>query len=960
MKPEARSQIVLSVTQSKAKMYEYNVPLEEHIRLTDDPAKLFRLTIGILGDLSVAINSGNATNEYILEMRDSLRFSAQFFNAFIESHLGLENELFISLLGSTAYYLCDLPGSSNILAERLKNPSVNIGLYGLENLLTWFLLTKNFPTPLPEIQVSPYKDLIRAIYTVYLEFNLTGNRSNDVVDLVNQIHDLAYDIGEPRELLLADLIGAVIRKRIENSTWICLPKYTGLPVSEWADTIAKPNFIREFWPAQHLLGNSGVFKGQSAIVQLPTSAGKTRAAEIIIRSAFLANRISLAVIIAPFRALCHEIRHNLLQTFQGEDINVDELSDVMQQDYYFEGILTNKNIIISTPEKFNYVLRHDPNLAQDIGLIIYDEGHQFDNGSRGITYELLLTSLKTHLLESVQTVLISAVISNANIIGEWLIGDEAVIVEGTNLLPNFRSVGFATKKDHGRDLYFVNSEDPNKQELFVPRVFNQYNLRKKIVFPKLDEGRDIALYLGLKLANKSSSIAIFCGTKKAVGKMCETVTKIYRNGLEIPKPADTSNRNELLKLVHLHAVNFGVDAIATKAAEIGVFSHHNNIPQGIRLAIEFAMKEELINFVICTSTLAQGVNLPIRYLIITSVYQGEERIKVRDFQNLVGRSGRSGMHTEGSILFADTDIYDEHNHWFEVKQLLDPTKSEECESNLLSIFDPIYNQFKDAELYVDIKDLVEVYLQGREALSVLVHNLYDQHLDLNFTLNGLLYQIDQKVSILSAIESYLMSNWDIDAEKMESEKIISLAQSTLAYFLASETQKKQIEKLFFSLEENIEMQIPEISKRIIFGKTAYGTPDSLSILKWLDEHIQEINTQQSDIELLITLWPLIADNIHNRNFIKCNQSESLIRMAISWLEGNTFHYIFQELETSGAKRIAGSHLWNYKIEDTVDICENGFAYEGILLLGALIELIPVLKSEDTNLLVDRIKYLQKR
>ena len=59
------------------------------------------------------------------------------------------------------------------------------------------------------------------------------------------------------------------------------------------------------------------------------------------------------------------------------------------------------------------------------------------------------------------------------------------------------------------------------------------------------------------------------------------------------------------------------------------------MPHGIRLAIEHAMRENLIRFVVCTSTLAQGVNLPIRYLIVTSIYQAGEPIKVRDFHNLL-------------------------------------------------------------------------------------------------------------------------------------------------------------------------------------------------------------------------------------------------------------------------------------------------------------------------------------
>ena len=74
----------------------------------------------------------------------------------------------------------------------------------------------------------------------------------------------------------------------------------------------------------------------------------------------------------------------------------------------------------------------------------------------------------------------------------------------------------------------------------------------------------------------------------------------------------------------------------------GIFSHHSILAHGIRLAVEHAMRDH-VRFVVCTSTLAQGVNLPIRYLIVTSVYREHgTRIKVRDFRNLIGRAGRVG------------------------------------------------------------------------------------------------------------------------------------------------------------------------------------------------------------------------------------------------------------------------------------------------------------------------------
>lgn len=69
------------------------------------------------------------------------------------------------------------------------------------------------------------------------------------------------------------------------------------------------------------------------------------------------------------------------------------------------------------------------------------------------------------------------------------------------------------------------------------------------------------------------------------------------------------------------------------------------------------MKESLAKFIICTSTLAQGVNMPLRYLIINNTQQGSDSISVKDFQNLIGRAGRAGMYTEGSIIFAKGNIF---------------------------------------------------------------------------------------------------------------------------------------------------------------------------------------------------------------------------------------------------------------------------------------------------------------
>lgn len=176
----------------------------------------------------------------------------------------------------------------------------------------------------------------------------------------------------------------------------------------------------------------------------------------------MADRVSLAIIIAPFRALCHEIKNSLVEAFHNEPTIVDELSDVLQTDFKITEFLGHQQILVVTPEKLIYVLRHAPDLAAHVGLLVFDEGHQFDSGTRGITYELLLTSLRFMIPKGTQKVLISAVISNAEAVGEWLNG-EPNVVEGTTLIPTFRSVGFVSWLDSLGRIEYVDSRDAEQK-----------------------------------------------------------------------------------------------------------------------------------------------------------------------------------------------------------------------------------------------------------------------------------------------------------------------------------------------------------------------------------------------------------------------------------------------------------------------------------------------------------------
>jgi POLQ-like helicase len=968
MKPKRNSRRLLSITQSKAKMFEYEVPEAEHVAVT--PSRLLPLSVGMLGDLAATINSGRSEPEQIQTLRNSLPFSARFFDAYVQTRIDSEIAPYLLVLGSAAYYLSELPGSSLLLAKSIRDSNSVLAGFGLGTLLTW-ILKREYATTI-DLQNSPFREFLLPIPPLLRQHDADGTGDQELLEHIKELRAFIYQQGTPRQLLLADLIGAMIKKRLENSTWGTLPRYSDIEREKWAGVLRKTTFIKEFWPAQHRLGEKGIFRGKSAIVQMPTSAGKTKAVEIIIRSAFLSTRITLAVIVAPFRALCHEIKGNLIGAFQGEAISIDELSDVFQIDFSTERLLLGRQVLIVTPEKLNYVLRHSPELADKIGLLIYDEGHQFDNGTRGITYELLLTALKARIPPSTQTILISAVISNADQIGRWLLGDEFEIVSGNNILPTFRSIAFTSWQDQRGRLEFVQPQNIDEEEFYVPRVIEQCSLLKKgkesreRVFPEKSEGNEIALYLGLKLASKGG-VAIFCGQKKTVTRICNKAVDIFERKIPLQPPSKTiANKSDIHKLVYLHEANMGAEATATRSAQLGIYAHHNNIPHGIRLAVEHAIKEEMASFVVCTSTLAQGVNLPIRYLFVSSFYQAGQQIEVRDFQNLIGRSGRSDKHTEGSIIFSDPVVFDERRmkdgswRWHTAKTLLDPVNSKPCASVLYSIFDDLQSDDERRNYPIDPFALIEAYNNGHDALESELARIVAQHADQNLTIDGVRKHATARIDLIAAIESYLMAQWDESHPELDIEGVAALARGTLAYFLANEVQREKIVRLFVLLARNIAERVPDVQTRSIFGKTLFGLQDAASIALWLHKNLDEFLSLSDEAAILNLLWPLLVEHVHNRAFRNCDKPELLGELATRWIAGQPFHELHRFLVDAGARMIAKSKRFQYDVEDIVDICENGFAYNGMLLVGAVIEFLQGMNNIGIENLVRVMRSFQKQ
>ncbi len=951
MKPEANSRRLFGITRSKGKMFEFGLPAALHIAIPEGsrPEELFPLTVGTLGDTAaVVVEQEDPERNPADAAIDDLRFSAGFFDAYLASKFSPNLNSEIALLASATYYLAGRPGSSLVLSRGISAPNDETPLQAVAR----WLLQANW-TELPTSLAPPFGESLHKLVETISRHYRDGTGASEAINTCAGLRSQAYRTASSQDLFLVDIISAVVKRRMSSSTWTNLPSLTGIPTSSWSRIITRNEFPKELWPAQLLIGKAGIFSGSSGLIQMPTSAGKTKSIEIIIRSIFMSGRGKLAIVIAPFRALCHEISNSLRGTFDNAEAKVNELSDALQLDYLEKlaeilGIqeVASNYILVLTPEKFLYILRQTPTLVNDVSLVIYDEGHQFDSGSRGITYELLLTEIKKLLPSTAQTILISAVIQNAAAIGNWLIGENAKLVQGKDLSPTTRSVAFASWAERLGQLMFYETASLKKPDYFVPRIIEQRELartrrEKAKFFPERGNATDVALYLGLQLAGNGAA-AIFCGRKATASKFAARAVEVYERNLDMPSPAGYSDQEEISRLKNLYHLHFGEVSTTSKAASLGIFSHHGNTPHGIRLSVEYAMQRDKIRLVACTSTLAQGVNLPIRYLIVSGVYQGAERIKTRDFHNLMGRAGRAGKHTEGLVIFSDPAIYDSRmvERWRmkSAAELLNPELAEPTTSSLLSILGPFTSPLGN-EFVVEPATLCRLLLHGKDTWHSWATDMVASNRGSGLDVSSLIRELNYRRKLIVSIESYLMANRGPETFAEYSQRVTQLAVETLAYHLADEQQKSALVSLFISVAEYIQGRTSDPEKQVRYGKTLLGVEDTQMIEAWASDNKEFLLTLDSNESLLGAIWPLFSE-LSQDGFFRNILPQSLpLELVTMWIKGNPYKDLFAHAKTVSGTKPWGQRRAALKDDDIIEFCESTLGFECPLIVGAVLQFL---------------------
>ena len=933
---------MLKYQKAKAKLVEYDIPQKDYPKFPLNSNELSYPVVYILSRYAESVIENNVAD--MEEFSPHLVAASQYFDAAVGANDREEYDADFLLSGAAAYFLSDDFGSAKVLCSEFFvriNPEINEPQKITGNLLGYLLLNRDFHISVDTPNGEKVCHSLLAYYN-------TGEGVEKIRGLLSEYRKAVYENDAPMEIYYVDILCAIVMVALSKSSWILLPRYSELDQSLWSDYLKGPKAPRMLWPAQQLIGEKGVLRGQSAIVQLPTGVGKTKSIELVIRSSFASGRATTAIIVAPLRALCNEIANDMISAF-GDEVLVNQFSDVLEEDFSLELFLSFKSkILICTPEKLSYIIHHQADFLDEIGLYIFDEGHMFDDGSRGAIYELLISEIRSHISGKEQIILLSAVLSNAEQIHKWLLGEAGVLASDSKIKATPKTIGFASQT---KDIHYY-SDDSAQEDFYVPRSIEVIALqkrpreKKRRYFPELTDAKDIAIYYANKLC-KNGGVAIFANRTSTVLTVINRIIELRDRGCLLAEIKGNSDGKEMSRLAQLMSDYYGEQHPYTIACYLGVVPHYSNLPNGLRLAVEHACRNKALRLVVCTSTLAQGVNIPIKYLFMTSFMVARNSMQIRSFQNLMGRTARSGMYTEGSVIVTDPRLFDNRNNringgnlrWNDCIKMFDSSASEPCGSSILSLVQNIVVDYQAGFIGSDVaKFIIENYSKN-DCFNQLMSELSSAILERypSKTNNNIAESVKFRKRTMEAIENHLCFVFSND-ENTDRQAIASeICKETLAYFMANDDEKVLLERIF----DVIALKISDFdySQLKNYARTMIGIDLSLQIEKWIAEnHLTQQNyTNEQLVEMIISFF----QETHTlKKGTKC-----FADICQMWLDGCSFVGMYEST--------------SLPIADLEDICNKSISYELSFFVGSIIDIIEISDEDIVNPLPNLLR-LQRR
>ena len=458
----------------------------------------------------------------------------------------------------------------------------------------------------------------------------------------------------------------------------------------------------DLWPSQLDAASRALDLTDNMVVSLPTSAGKTRIAEICILACLASRR--RVMFVTPLRALSAQTESVLERTFTPLGKTVSSLYGGIGVNSVDEHLLRERNIVIATPEKLDFALRNEPSLLDDVGLIVFDEGHMIGLGEREVRYEVQIQRLlRRSDAARRRIVCLSAVLPESDKLDDfvgWLTGDNESGLIQESWRPTRLLFGeIRWQRNYGRLEFTVDEERP-----FVPRYITETVPsfgRRKTPFPR--DQRELCLATAWRLVEDGQTVLIFCPLRRSVEPFADAIVDLNDRGL-LPSLLNVEHRT-LHTALAIGAEWFSPTHSLLTCLKLGVAVHHGALPTPYRREVENLLRRGVLKVTISSPTLAQGLNLTASALVFFGLHRNQKLIDISEFRNVVGRAGRAFIDVEGQAIYPMFDnIRKKRNFW---KDLIENTSSKNVESGLLLLVHYLLNRMIKKNKPKNMKDLAE-------------------------------------------------------------------------------------------------------------------------------------------------------------------------------------------------------------------------------------------------------------
>ncbi|MFE7369531.1 DEAD/DEAH box helicase [Streptomyces anulatus] len=526
---------------------------------------------------------------------------------------------------------------------------------------------------------GPAESTVNAVFRLY-QFLAFGEERNlvEAQQLLTDVLEERAGRGDRMARWVAAHLLDLSAEMAASSLYALLPPGTPPAVAR-SFALSHPPVLT-LWPPQRELlrrerGNPVDPSTSRSLISVPTSAGKTLMAQLVICS-HLAQRPGRVVYVSPMRSLGREMRSALRGRLRllERRLAAEKPDFPLASDREHEAA----DVEIVTPERLMHMIRSESESTLDgVGLIVVDEAHFLAQGRRGFVLESLLALLQASATD-VRLVLLSAAVGNRGDIASWLdperparevyftdtwrgprrlhgllyphlIAEEAELSGRTPTAKHSSPVRatvpvealLAVRPTATSEIARLTTGEVGTRR-FAPWNPGEWNARTRLSGGITDYKVFAA---GAASLTSAGSVLMVVSTKKDA----------RNTALAIADHLD--DRPEAAVLAAYLSDTLGPEHPLVRCTRRGVAYHHGDLPDDVLQAIEDALRKDQLVAIASTSTLTDGVNLPVRTVIVHSkvhgdplAYENQRSLSPAELVNAIGRAGRAGRESEGWII----------------------------------------------------------------------------------------------------------------------------------------------------------------------------------------------------------------------------------------------------------------------------------------------------------------------